>query len=910
MSDKARMPSTARGIIYNQELKLVKPNRKVAITLSCLLLASLIVVQGSDNRAKLGQTRSVSLPAFAVLDERAEPLIAANGKVGFVSSVTAGALIAFNTSSGKILSSMVVGETAGPISMIETDSVRLIAIPAANDPANGNPATVSIIDATRTKHPDLKSLLVLPANAMITPATRAVLTRDGKFCLVASSFNEPALYSFDIETGQIVSQLPLAGRPSEMAFFDEGERRMIAVASSAANTLSIIKIDERGQLSALSGFTPAGARFDIANNPAFSADGRMVYIAASTGDQLFMIDAESGIQIDMASVAAPQRVSVARGADGMEIVAASRIRRPANGKPGGVSIIKNQNGRFKPQSEFTPPEGIEFSRANNVAFTADGATAFVGSTTGVLFAFSAETGELESYNAIGGELRSIALNENTHTVAAIRSSTNGDEIAIINFDMVSPGEPDPTSPAIEQLQPEVVEQGRLNNAQITIVGRNFTDGASLIINGVEVAADLAQNGRALQAKLPKSLFDQPAAIAVRVKGASGALSDSKLLRVARPDLPIIESIRPTQVPAPSNAFTLRVRGKNFRASSTIVVAGHALTTQMRNGELQAVVPVELARSVGSLKVQIKDLAVADLASANEKEIAVFGPRISSVQPRVSRVVAGDGGFSMMIRGENLRSDSQVTIGDRVIPDSRVHYINRSLLRVDVPRELYQDAGKLAVTVRDSVGNASAPAELEVRGPEIQTIAPGKLYAGESRATVVIRGQNFRRRARVYVGNASAAYRVAPRRVRFINSRRIIVTLDGELAKLLAQAGELRFKVVNPNSEDGVPSADKPLSVVAPAINDSEICAQGGEPYVTIAIDGANFRRGAIVEFIKGGAVVRQQTPVSVTENQLLVTIESRKVEALGSFSLRVVNPGSVASDAAQPRLNVAAASND
>ena len=198
----------------------MKPNRKLATFISCLVMLSLVVVQASDHRARLGGTRTLSLPANAVLDEHAEPLISSNGKVGFISSVTGGSIISFSLASGKVFSSIAVGDSLGPISMIETAGRRLIAAPAANDPSHNHPATISIIDATSAKRLELKSLIFLPSDASITSSTRALLTVDGRFCLIASSFDEPTIFSFDVETGQVVSKISLVGRPSEIALYD------------------------------------------------------------------------------------------------------------------------------------------------------------------------------------------------------------------------------------------------------------------------------------------------------------------------------------------------------------------------------------------------------------------------------------------------------------------------------------------------------------------------------------------------------------------------------------------------------------------------------------------------------------------------------------------------------------------
>lgn len=898
----------------------MKPNRKLATLISCLVVLSLVVAQASDNHARLGENRRLSLPANAVLDEHAQPLISSSGKVGFVSSVTGGAIISFSLSSGKLLSSMAVGESIGPLSMIETAGRRLIAAPAVNDPGHDHPATISIIDATSAKQLELKSLLVLPGDALITSATRAFLTRDGRFCLIASSFSEPALFSFDVETGQVASKISLIGRPSEAALFDEGGKRLIAVASAVSSSLSVIKIDEHGGLSEVANFSPAGSRFDESNNPAFSADGRTVYIAAATGDQLYAVDAESGIQLDSIAISSPQQIAVAQGANGVEMIAAARVRRPNDDRPGGVTIIKKVNDQLAVKTEFTPPEAIEFSRANNVAFVADGSIAFVGSSTGMLFAFSTETGELESYQSIGSELRRIALSEKTRTVAAVRSSLSGDEVVIVSFDVVASDEPDPTAPIIESLSPSEAEQGRLKNLRLVVAGKNFTEGASLIVNGVENAADLTRKGRTLETKLPKSFFDHIAAINVRVKGANGTLSQPKELHVIRPGVPVIYRIRPTEVAGPGDSFTLKVTGSNFRVSSTIVVGGQALNTQQVGANtLQAVVPAEMARSVGQLKVFIRDLAVTDLVSTNYKDLLIYGPRITELSPAVDAVVAGDSKFLLKIKGDNFRDGSQVDMNGNTVPTDSVRHVGRSLIKVAVPGGFFQEAGKLRVIVRNPGGAASEAKELDIHAPEIQLFEPGKVFAGLSGVRVDIRGQNFRKRARVYVGNGSDInVRVEKQHIRFRNSTHMIVNLNGDLNKLLAQPGQLQFNVVNPNEGDGVSSARTSLDVVGPTITAAEIeSLKDDDKYSRVVIDGANFRRGAFVEFIKkddkgNDLIFIQKTPAKLKEDRLTVIVRTKLIEGMGisNFQVRVVNPGDVQSGPFQPGGGVIADGGD
>ena len=888
----------------------MKPNRSITTFVSCLVVLSFAIAQGSDQRAKLGESRSVTLPSHAVLDERAQPLVASSGKVGFVASVTGGSVISFSLSSGKILSSISVGQTIGPISMVEAAGRRLIAAPAVNDPSHDNPATVTIIDATSAKRLELKSLLVLPKDALITPSTQALLTRNGRFCLIASSFDVPTLLAFEVETGRLVSHAPLIGRPSELAFDDSGSRQTVAVASAVSNSVSIIKLDGEGQLSAAATFSPAGASLDDANNPAFSSDGRLLYIAASNGDKLFSVDVESGIQLDSISVPSPQRVTVAAGPDGNDVIAWSRIRRPANGKPGGVTIVTNLGARLASRAEFTPPDGIEFSRANNITFSEDASVAFVGSTTGVLFAFNTETGEVESYQTVGGELRRVAVSEKSRAVAAVRSSPSGDQVVIISFDVVSPNQPEPSSPIIDSISPDVTEQGRVRNLQLIVAGKNLSDGSSVVVNNTEYAADLMQNGRALQTKLPQSLFNQPGSLSVRVKAANGGISTATELRIVRPGIPLIERITPSEVPGPLASFTLRVTGRNFRASSAISIQGVDLNTRLsKDNELEARVPADLAHSVGPLTVRVKDLAVSDLASANEKQLVVFGPRISAVKPSVNKIVAGDNKLSLSITGKNFRDGAEVVVGSKVMPAERVRRVSRSLITVSLPQEITQDSGTLPVIVRNPEGGVSGAAILTVRGPEITGFQPGRLFAGSSGVAVDIRGRNFRPLSRVYVGDgAELNFPVERKHIRFQDSTRLVVTLTDDLDRLLTKPGAIKFQVVNPNGVEGVRSEDRSIKVVGPRIADVRVePMQGDDSRVMLVIDGANFRKGATVEFFKRGidnAPVSQLVPDALKSRRISVVIRAKKIERLGSFGVRVVNQGTVpvASELFQPRV--------
>ncbi|MEW6210281.1 MAG: IPT/TIG domain-containing protein [Acidobacteriota bacterium] len=879
----------------------MKLNRRFAILTACLIVASLALAHGSINRAKLGQTRSIALPPDAILDERTEPVIASSGKTGFVSSVTAGAIVAFSLTSGRVISTMVVGETAGPLTMTEVEGRRLLAVPSANNPAAGHPATVSIIDATRAKRMELRALIALPPSVQITTATRALLTDDGRFCLIASSFEEPALYVFDVATGEAVSQLSLAGRPSEIALYESDATRKVAVASAVSNSLSLIRLDEEGGLSLAGNFSPTDARFDEWNNPAFSRDGREVYIAALTGDQLFCVNAESGALVASVEVDAPQRVSVSRDAKGTDIAGVTRIRRPTSYRQGGATIVEKQGRRLSVRAQFTTPDGIDFTRANNLVFDKLGEVAFIGSASGMLFAFNTESGELDSFQSLGGSLGGVGLTEKGRALAVVRSSSSSDEVVIVGFDLTSDeGEP---APVITRLDPDRVEQGRLKNLRLRVFGENFTEGASLIVNDVETAAQLLKNGRTLETRLPKSLFDNERIIQIRVKGANGAVSNPQPLNVVRPEEPIIDRIKPRDHPGPSEPFTLKVTGKNFRASSVIIVDDQRLNTQrVSNRELRAQVSAETAQRLGLHTVRVGDLLVTDLLS-NESVFELFGPRITELIPSVKDVVAGQGGFKLRIVGENFRPGAKVRINGVLMTSSNIIRRSGTSIRLNVPRRLVERAGKLSVVVRNKEGGESEPKELDLFAPEIRAFVPGKVLAGQEDVKVVISGAHFRKKARVAVAaGEGAATRIEKRRVKFRSRTRIVVTLAGELNDLLSQPGVLKFQVINPNKSEGVPSEPSSLEVAGPEISEALIVPVAeDETQVKIVIKGANFRAGARVFFIKDEAIVRREDAERVRDDKVVVTLKAKKLEALGDFRLQVVNPGNVRSNAERPR---------
>src|SRR6185369_6436701 len=113
---------------------------------------------------------------------------------------------------------------------------------------------------------------------------------------------------------------------------------------------------------------------------------------------------------------------------------------------------------------------------------------------------------------------------------------------------------------------------------------------------------------------------------------------------------------------------------------------------------------------------VRDLAVADRVSANNKDLLVYGPRIKELAASRNRIVAGDGSFKLRIRGDNFRSGATVELNGAALSPGLIVALERTVISVRVPKSFTQDAGKLAVAVRNPEGGVSDPAVIDVRAP--------------------------------------------------------------------------------------------------------------------------------------------------------------------------------------------------
>src|SRR5262249_3441052 len=386
-------------------------------------------------------------------------------------------------------------------------------------------------------------------------------------------------------------------------------------------------------------FSPALEGMDEDNNAAFSSDGQVVFVASSKTQQLLAIDAASGRLIESIHIEpSPTRVTVVQGSRGSDLIAVTRVAGRRPGAPGGVTIAAATSGHLTIQTEFTPPDPVRFSASNNVAFTSDGSVAFVGSMSGVLFAFNTMTGDLESSQMLGSELMGLSISDHHRMIATVRRTSKSDQIVMLSFDAEDPRDvksPDKTSekltaakssvPSINSLNPDTVEQGMAGKFRLTVRGANFTNGSSLLVNGTTTVGAVMVSPKVLVSRLPSQLLAQPGSISIRVQSPDGSQSQPATLSVTEIQGPKISDLFPSEVGGPHPPFELRVNGSNFRETSVIVVSGQSLnTTLVRPTQLRTEIPSVLSRQVAQLTVQVVDAAMPTLVS-NTVTLPLTGP---------------------------------------------------------------------------------------------------------------------------------------------------------------------------------------------------------------------------------------------------------------------------------------------
>ncbi|MGH9829916.1 MAG: IPT/TIG domain-containing protein, partial [Blastocatellia bacterium] len=378
-------------------------------------------------------------------------------------------------------------------------------------------------------------------------------------------------------------------------------------------------------------------------------------------------------------------------------------------------------GRLTPTGEFTPPNGVKFIRSNNVAFSDDGRTGFIGSASGTLYAFDTTTGGQESAQELSGELMGLSVNIAQRAAAVVRRKPSGDEIVVVGFDIVdkSSASSENTAadskapPVINSIDPVSANQGQTNKVHLSVQGAGFRPGSVILYNGVVAHTDHVTK-KLLATNLPQNLFDQPGEILIQVRNPDGTLSNTAVLQVGSL---AISSIQPASVDqGQTQKVHLRVHGDRFKQGSVILYNGTAAkTAQLGRGLLTASLPQTLFDQVGQISIQVREPKGTLSNIVTLQVVSAQTPAINSLSP--AEVDGPHAPFELLVKGQNFRETSIIFLANEPV---NTVFVSDTRLKTHVPATISKKAQDINVQVVDAAvpGISSNTVQLTIAGPQI------------------------------------------------------------------------------------------------------------------------------------------------------------------------------------------------
>ena len=274
------------------------------------------------------------------------------------------------------------------------------------------------------------------------------------------------------------------------------------------------------------------------------------------------------------------------------------------------------------------------------------------------------------------------------------------------------------APLLESLSPGSIRVDQ-KDVTVTLAGRNFVNGAKVLVGTVEVTAVFVSSTQ-LRIVLP-ALAIGNATIAVKNPGAAGKLSNSLGLQITA-GIPVLTSLTPSNGVAGLPA-TVRVQGSNFTAQSVLTLGGVVVPAIFVSGSILDAVFTPATPGVHD--VVVSNPGVVGGVSNARPYTVVGAPTINTLQAAIpglvpETVAAESGELLLTINGVNFYDDAVITFGStNLIPKT----LSPTAITVQIPASLTLVPGAFGVTVRarGAVSNAVA---FTVGKPDVtMSIAP-------------------------------------------------------------------------------------------------------------------------------------------------------------------------------------------
>ncbi|HXI92095.1 MAG TPA: lamin tail domain-containing protein [Blastocatellia bacterium] len=341
--------------------------------------------------------------------------------------------------------------------------------------------------------------------------------------------------------------------------------------------------------------------------------------------------------------------------------------------------------------------------------------------------------------------------------------------------------------------------------------------------------------------------------------------------------PRITSIAPDNAKKGALPFDMNVLGSGFEGGSRVLIDGQVVTTEFIGpSHLVARVPASVTATSGSHPVQVRNEGGN---RSNSVSLAIIPPppALFSITPRV--VIVGSGAFTMFVTGLNFGSGIVALFDGTPLPTT---VTSAQDLRVSVPSTVTAAIGTHQVVVRNSDGQQSTPAILEVIAPAtvVTSISPATAVVGRPGFTLVVKGSNFKNSASVMFDETA------------------LVTTFKSATELSAQApaaaistiGVHRVSVQNANEPASNDAAFQvfPEAPLIASLDPASVIEGSGD--VTITITGEKFQPGAMVRVIE---LTDRGAPLDTTfvsSERLQAKIPAALTQTPGTVVLGVENP--------------------
>ena len=384
-----------------------------------------------------------------------------------------------------------------------------------------------------------------------------------------------------------------------------------------------------------------------------------------------------------------------------------------------------------------------------------------------------------------------------HLTVLIAALSAGACVAGVEPEEISP------LPDLERVEPVALGAGSPGQT-ITVVGRDFVAGASVLWNGSERDAELV-SPTALRVNLTAPDLAQPgvASVAVRNPGPGGGVSRVASFSIENP-VPVVDRLDPaTSEAVVTPEVSVRVFGSGFTdhgTGSKVYVNGTSVpATFVSATELIAVIDARLLQVGRTLPVRVGNPPPGG-GTSTEVLLSVEHPVpvLSSVTPDFIRIETTS---TLTVRGAGFVPGTTVWV------DSVQHTpasLGASRLTFSIfPRARHRGGGRIWIETPEPGGGESNVLVVDVQEatPAISGTSPPAIEQGVSGQVLKVFGPRFAPDATVTVdGTTRGATLISP------DTFAIAIT-DAEAADL----GALEIVVENPR--DGGPSPPRSVSVV-------------------------------------------------------------------------------------------------